>query len=62
MFILSNTNPTKRTIVYKVIHNSSAVSNKCKEVLVLIKILNSIKKKNKNNIFKLSTIILRKLK
>ncbi len=47
----------KRTTAYKVIHNISAVKSKCKEVLVLIKILKSIKKKKRNNMFKLSTII-----
>lgn len=57
IFKLSYTNPINKTIAYKVIHNNSAVNNKCKEVLVLIKILNKIKKKKRNNIFKLSTII-----
>lgn len=58
-FKLSKIIPIKKTIAYNVIHNNSAVSNKCKEVFVLIKILKRIKKKNKNNIFKLSTIILK---
>jgi hypothetical protein len=45
-FKLSYVKPTRNTIAYKVIHRSSAVSNKCKAVLVLIKILiNKIKKK-----------------
>jgi hypothetical protein len=58
-FRLSKINPIKRTIAYKVIHNNSAVKSRCREVLVFIKILKRIKKKNKNNIFKLSTIILK---
>lgn len=56
-FKLSKINPIKRTMVYKVIQRSSAVKSKWREVLVLIKILKKIKKKKKNNIFKLSTII-----
>lgn len=57
MLRLSYIKPIKRTRVYKVIHKSSAVSNKCKAVLVFITMLNIIRKKKKNNMFKLSTII-----
>lgn len=57
MFRLSYIKPTKSAIAYNEIHNNSAVNNKCKAVFVLIKILKIIKKKNKNNIFKLSTVI-----
>lgn len=61
IFKLSKINPTSRTIVYKVIQSNSAVRSKCREVFVLIKILKNIKKKKKNNIFKLSTIIIIKI-
>lgn len=57
MFRLSNTNPIKRQIAYSVIHNNSAVNNKCRDVFVLITILNRSKKKKIINKFKLSTII-----
>lgn len=58
MFKLLYTNPINNIKVYKVIHKSSAVRRRCKDVLVFINILKIIKKKNKNNIFKLSTIII----
>ncbi len=61
IFKLSKINPTSRTIVYKVIQSNSAVKSKWREVFVLIKILKNIKKKKKNNIFKLSTIIIIKI-
>jgi len=45
-------------MVYKVIYKSFVINNKYNEVLVLIiKILNIIKKKKRENKFKLSTII-----
>ena len=52
IFKLSYTRPTNKTIAYKVIQRSSAVSNKCKAVLVFISKLPSIKKKNINKVFK----------
>lgn len=55
--ILSKVNPKTNEIEYKVIQRISAVSSKWAEVLVLIKRLKNIKKKNKKKIFKLSTII-----
>ncbi len=42
---LSYINPINITIEYKVIHNNSAVNNKCREVLVFTTILKSINKK-----------------
>lgn len=47
-----------KTIEYNVIHNNSAVKSRCKDVFVFITILKKISIKKKNNIFKLSTIIL----
>lgn len=58
---LSLNKPIIKTIEYKVIHNNSAVNNKCKAVLVFIRILKIIKKKKRKSIFKLSTIILKNL-
>ena len=46
---LSNTRPINRHVIYKVIHNNSAVNNKCKAVLTLSAILINIIK-NKMNI------------
>ena len=40
------------TIIYNVIHSNSAVNNKCRAVLVVIKNVPKIKKKNNNNVFK----------
>lgn len=57
MFKLSKVKPTIREIAYKDIQRISAVNNKWADVLVLIKRLKKIKKKNKKKIFKLSTII-----
>jgi hypothetical protein len=45
------------TIEYRVIHKISAVSKRCNEVVEFKKILKNINRKNKNNKFKLSTII-----
>lgn len=55
--IQSNIKPIINEIAYNVIHKISAVNNKWIDVFVLIKRLKKIKKKNKNKIFKLSTII-----
>lgn len=44
--ILSYKNPTDKTIIYKVIHNNSAVKSKCKALETLFAIL-KINKKNK---------------
>ena len=57
MFKLSKVKPTIRETAYKDIQRISAVNNKWADVLVLIKRLKKIKKKNKKKIFKLSTII-----
>ena len=43
---LSYKKPTERTIIYKVIHNNSAVNNKCSALDTLLAILR-ISKKNK---------------
>jgi hypothetical protein len=49
ILMLSKTRPTARTITYRVIHKSSAVSNKCSAVLVFINTLKiNIKKKRKS--------------
>jgi hypothetical protein len=52
IFKLSYTRPTNRTMEYKVIQSNSAVSNKCRAVLVLINKLPKIKKKKINKVFK----------
>jgi len=51
-FKLSYVKPTINTIAYNVIHNNSAVSNKCNAVFELINTLMSKIKKKKTNKFK----------
>lgn len=51
-FKLSETNPIKSTTVYKVIHSSSAVNNKCSEVEMFISKLDNSRKKKTIKIFK----------
>jgi len=57
IFKLSKIKPINKTIAYKVIQSNSAVSNKWIAVFVLIIILNKIKKKKRNNMFKSPIII-----
>jgi len=57
MFKLSYTNPINKTTLYKVIHNNSAISNKCIAVLVFIIILKNISKKKRSKMFKSPIII-----
>jgi len=52
MFKLSYIKPTNNERQYNVIHNNSAVNNKCKEVFTLIKTEKNKIKKNKINKFK----------
>jgi hypothetical protein len=52
IFKLSYANPTNRTIAYNVIQSNSAVSNKCKAVLVLINKLPKIRKNSTNKVFR----------
>lgn len=58
IFKLSKIKPKNNVIAYKVIQRISAVNNKWRAVLVFIKILNKIKKKNKKSKFKSPKIIL----
>lgn len=51
-FILSFNKPTNKTIAYRVIQANSAVSSKWIDELVLTKMLDKIKKKNKKKRFK----------
>jgi hypothetical protein len=43
-FMLSYKKPTLNTIMYKVIHNNSAVNSKCSALDILLDILSNIKK------------------
>jgi len=49
--------PMKKKKTYNVIQKSSAVRSRCNEVFELTIILKIIRKKKKNSMFKLSTII-----
>ena len=52
IFKLSNSNPRINTIIYKVIHNSSAVNKRCNAVFIFNAILANIIKNNNNTKFK----------
>lgn len=51
-FKLLNTKPIIKEAAYKVIHNSSAVNNKCRAVFTFITMLAMKKKKMSNIVFK----------
>jgi hypothetical protein len=44
IFILSKIRPVSKAIIYKDIHNSSAVNKRCRAVLTLTEILKKIRK------------------
>lgn len=51
MLILSKIKPVSKTITYKDIHSSSAVSSKCNAVFTFTEILKRIKKKSNTEKF-----------
>ena len=57
IFTLSNIKPINSTIIYRDIHISSAVNNKCNAVFTLSIIVKKNKKNNKNTKFKSPNII-----
>lgn len=52
IFRLSNNSPRINTIIYKVIHSSSAVNKRCNAVFIFNAILANIIKNNNNTKFK----------